>query len=47
MTPQKAFKRLTVARGVQVPDTREQARWIERYVTTLEADRSQASADGS
>jgi protein-tyrosine phosphatase len=38
MTPQMAFKRLTVARGAQVPDTREQVRWIERYVTTIEAD---------
>jgi protein-tyrosine phosphatase len=38
MTAQKAFKCLTVARGMQVPDTREQVRWIERYVTTIEPD---------
>jgi protein-tyrosine phosphatase len=37
-TPQDAFKCLAVARGAQVPETREQERWIERYVTTVWAD---------
>ena len=30
-TPDDAFKRLTKARGLQVPDTRDQIRWVERF----------------
>jgi hypothetical protein len=34
-TAQDAFKRLSVARGVQVPDTPEQVRWVEQYARNL------------
>jgi protein-tyrosine phosphatase len=34
-TPQDAFRRLTIARGVQVPDTREQVRWVETYAGSI------------
>ena len=30
-TPDDAFRRLTTARGVQVPDTPDQIRWVERF----------------
>jgi protein-tyrosine phosphatase len=30
-TPEEAFRRLTVARGIQVPDTPDQVRWVERF----------------
>jgi hypothetical protein len=30
-TPDDAFKRLTSARGVQVPDTLDQILWVERF----------------
>jgi protein-tyrosine phosphatase len=33
--PDDAFKRLSVARGVQVPDTMEQVRWIESYAESV------------
>jgi protein-tyrosine phosphatase len=31
VTPDEAFKRLTEARGLQVPDTLDQVRWIEHF----------------
>jgi protein-tyrosine phosphatase len=31
LTPDDAFKRLTSARGVQVPDTLDQILWVERF----------------
>ena len=31
LTPDEAFRRLTVARGLQVPDTPEQVGWVERF----------------
>jgi protein-tyrosine phosphatase len=34
-TSQDAFSRLTVARGMQVPDTREQVRWVETYAGSV------------
>lgn len=30
-SPEDAFKRLSTARGLQVPDTAEQVQWIERF----------------
>lgn len=30
-TPDDAFRRLTLARGLQVPDTADQVRWVERF----------------
>jgi protein-tyrosine phosphatase len=30
-TPDDAFRRLTKARGLQVPDTPDQIRWVERF----------------
>ena len=33
-TPDDAFRRLTVARGLQVPDTADQVRWVERFAAT-------------
>ena len=32
-TPDDAFRRLTKARGLQVPDTSDQIRWVERFAT--------------
>jgi protein-tyrosine phosphatase len=32
-TPDDAFRRLTTARGLQVPDTPDQIQWIERFAT--------------
>ncbi len=32
--PDDAFRRLTVARGLQVPDTADQVRWVERFAAT-------------
>jgi protein-tyrosine phosphatase len=29
--PENAFQRLSTARGLQVPDTAEQIRWVERF----------------
>jgi protein-tyrosine phosphatase len=34
-TPDDAFRRLTLARGLQVPDTPDQVRWVERFAATL------------
>ena len=31
LNPQAAIERLSVARGVEIPETEEQRRWIERY----------------
>jgi protein-tyrosine phosphatase len=31
LTPDDAFKRITTARGLQVPDTPDQVRWVERF----------------
>jgi protein-tyrosine phosphatase len=33
--PDDAFARLTKARGLQVPDTQEQIRWVERFAQTI------------
>jgi protein-tyrosine phosphatase len=30
-TPAEAFRRLTIARGIQVPDTPDQVHWIEHF----------------
>ena len=30
-TPDDAFRRLSMARGLQVPDTPDQVRWVERF----------------
>lgn len=35
--PHAAMQRLSIARGVAIPETEEQRRWIERYATTLAA----------
>jgi protein-tyrosine phosphatase len=32
--PDDAFRRLIVARGLQVPDTADQVRWVERFAAT-------------
>ena len=31
LAPGEAFRRLTVARGLEVPDTPDQIRWVERF----------------
>ena len=31
LAPSEAFRRLTVARGLEVPDTPDQIRWVERF----------------
>lgn len=36
LTPDDAFKRLTKARGLQVPDTPDQVRWVERFASARE-----------
>ena len=33
--PDDAFARLTKARGLQVPDTHDQIRWVERFAAAL------------
>jgi hypothetical protein len=33
-TPDDAFRRLTTARGIQVPDTLDQIRWVEQFAAT-------------
>jgi protein-tyrosine phosphatase len=33
-TPDDAFRRLTIARGIQVPDTPDQIRWVEQFAAT-------------
>lgn len=33
-TPQQAFARIETARGLSVPDTQEQRRWVEHYATS-------------
>jgi protein-tyrosine phosphatase len=33
-TPADAFMRLSTARGIQVPDTRDQVSWVERFAAT-------------
>lgn len=35
LIPEKAVKTLSAARGIQVPETDEQRRWIEHYAATL------------
>jgi protein-tyrosine phosphatase len=37
LTPEEAFMRLTVARGLQVPDTPDQVRWVERFAAAHQA----------
>ncbi len=34
LSPNEAFERLTRARGVEVPDTPDQLRWVERFAAT-------------
>jgi protein-tyrosine phosphatase len=36
-TPAEAFSRLTLARGLQVPDTPDQIRWIEQFAASHHA----------
>jgi protein-tyrosine phosphatase len=36
-TPKDAFQRLSLARGLQVPDTLEQILWVERFAATHQA----------
>jgi len=36
-TPKDAFQRLSLARGLQVPDTLEQILWVERFAATRQA----------
>jgi protein-tyrosine phosphatase len=36
-TPRDAFQRLSLARGLQVPDTLEQILWVERFAATRQA----------
>jgi protein-tyrosine phosphatase len=31
LAPDDAFRRITVARGLRVPDTADQVRWVERF----------------
>jgi protein-tyrosine phosphatase len=38
-SPSEAFARLTQARGLQVPDTLEQAHWIEHFAMSQHAPR--------
>jgi protein-tyrosine phosphatase len=33
-TPEDAFRRISVARGLQVPDTSDQVRWVERFAAS-------------
>jgi hypothetical protein len=33
-TPADAFRRISVARGLQVPDTPDQVRWVERFAAS-------------
>jgi protein-tyrosine phosphatase len=37
LRPSEAFRRLTNARGLQVPDTPDQVRWIEQFASTQHA----------
>jgi protein-tyrosine phosphatase len=34
LTPQEAFQRLSDARGIEVPDTRDQVRWVEQFAAS-------------
>jgi protein-tyrosine phosphatase len=34
LQPEDAFARLAKARGLQIPDTQEQIRWVERFATS-------------
>jgi protein-tyrosine phosphatase len=36
-TPRDAFQRLSLARGLQVPDTLEQILWVERFAAARQA----------
>jgi protein-tyrosine phosphatase len=36
-TPDEAFGRLTLARGIEVPDTLDQVRWVERFAASRHA----------
>ncbi len=35
--PEDAFRRLSMARGLQVPDTPDQVHWVERFAATHQA----------
>jgi hypothetical protein len=35
LTPEAAVKTLSAARGVAIPETAAQRRWIDRYATVL------------
>jgi len=41
--PADAFARLSKARGLQVPDTQEQVRWVERFAASLPGRRTTES----
>jgi protein-tyrosine phosphatase len=36
LQPEDAFTRLSKARGLKVPDTQEQVRWVERFAASLQ-----------
>jgi hypothetical protein len=40
LAPEEAFRRLTLARGLAVPDTPDQVRWVERFAATHQASGS-------
>jgi len=39
LTPGEAFRRLSKARGLQVPDTPDQIRWVERFAARQANDK--------
>jgi protein-tyrosine phosphatase len=38
-TAEDAFRRLSIARGLQVPDTQDQVRWVEQFAATHQLPR--------
>jgi protein-tyrosine phosphatase len=38
-TAEDAFRRLSIARGLQVPDTQDQVRWVEQFAATHQLSR--------
>ena len=41
--PEDAFTRLSKARGLQVPDTQEQVRWVERFAASLQTNKQRTT----
>jgi protein-tyrosine phosphatase len=37
VSPEEAVKKVSAARGVSVPETKEQRNWIDQYAATLAA----------